>query len=101
MCSQILRSNLYAKGNLELFQSNLIAAEVGPPGFEPGSWDPEPHMMDRYTKGLSKPAIGRPYFNATAAQQRQSLLESATLSRSLELRGTHHQIHRAMVLLEG
>ena len=40
--------------------------EVGPPGFEPGSWDPEPHMMDRYTKGLSKPAIGRPYFNATA-----------------------------------
>jgi hypothetical protein len=25
---------------------------VVPPGFEPGSWDPEPHMMDHYTKGL-------------------------------------------------
>ena len=26
---------------------------VVPPGFEPGSWDPEPHMMDHYTKGLT------------------------------------------------
>ena len=26
---------------------------VVPPGFEPGSWHPECHMMDRYTKGLA------------------------------------------------
>ncbi len=24
-----------------------------PPGFEPGSWHPECHMMDHYTKGLA------------------------------------------------
>ena len=26
---------------------------VVPPGFEPGSWHPECHMMDHYTKGLA------------------------------------------------
>ena len=29
-------------------RNNLVV----PPGFEPGSWHPECHMMDRYTKGL-------------------------------------------------
>ncbi len=27
-------------------------SRVAPPGFEPGSWHPECHMMDHYTKGL-------------------------------------------------
>ena len=36
-----------------LFKVNLSLRLVVPPGFEPGSWDPEPHMMDRYTKGLA------------------------------------------------
>ena len=31
---------------------------VVPPGFEPGSWDPEPHMMDHYTKGLMDDGVG-------------------------------------------
>ncbi len=31
---------------------------VVPPGFEPGSWHPECHMMDRYTKGLAWYGLG-------------------------------------------
>ena len=31
---------------------------VVPPGFEPGSWHPECHMMDRYTKGLATRRVG-------------------------------------------
>ena len=27
-------------------------SRVAPSGFEPGSWHPECHMMDHYTKGL-------------------------------------------------
>ena len=75
------------------------AREVGPPGFEPGSWDPEPHMMDRYTKGLSKPAIGRPYFNATAVTQPQRSPQLATLNRTPVHRGTLPQIHFQVGLL--
>ena len=42
---------------LTLFERNgnlSFQKLVVPPGFEPGSWDPEPHMMDHYTKGLMK-----------------------------------------------
>ena len=68
-CEQVHHNPIDMKSfQLLFFPSVLrIEAEIGPPGFEPGSWDPEPHMMDRYTRGLSNPAIGRPYFNATAA----------------------------------
>jgi hypothetical protein len=31
---------------------------VAPPGFEPGSQDPESQMMDRYTTGLNKVQFG-------------------------------------------
>jgi hypothetical protein len=34
------------------YNSQSCSKLVVPPGFEPGSWDPEPHMMDHYTKGL-------------------------------------------------
>ncbi len=32
---------------------------VVPPGFEPGSRDPESRMMDRYTKGLVRHGVGQ------------------------------------------
>ncbi len=35
-------------------RNNLVV----PPGFEPGSWHPECHMMDRYTKGLATRRVG-------------------------------------------
>ena len=36
----------------------MFSEVVVPPGFEPGSWHPECHMMDRYTKGLTWYGLG-------------------------------------------
>ena len=66
--------------------------KVGPPGFEPGSWDPEPHMMDRYTRGLSRLRIAPTYFNATDALQPQTLPREAMSNQNRESLESHHHL---------
>ena len=44
-----------AKDTIQAFTHSVFRGEqlvVAPPGFEPGSQDPESQMMDHYTTGL-------------------------------------------------
>ena len=63
---------------------------VVPPGFEPGSWDPEPHMMDHYTKGLMGDGVGFAIStNPMAERSHSGSAEGRVDTCKLSLAGAH------------
>ena len=68
----------------------MFSEVVVPPGFEPGSRDPESRMMDHYTKGLASERVGFAISTnpttkeATQSPRKAALIpaKSASLGRS-------------------